>query len=179
MSKKILILSSSPRRGGNSDLLCDAWMEGALQAGHHVEKIRLAEHAIGSCRGCGVCNAPGRPCPQKDDMAPLLDKMLAADVIVMATPVYFYSVCGQMKTFIDRTVARYRELVGKEFYFIIAAADDDRAAMERTLECFRGFLDCLDGAVEKGVVYGVGAWQIGDIRRTPALEEARALGAGA
>lgn len=176
MSKNILIISSSPRRGGNSDLLCDAWMEGAGKAGHHVEKIRLAEHAIGPCRGCGACDRPGQVCPQQDDMAALLQKMLAADIIVLATPVYFYSVSGQMKTFIDRTVARYRELSGKEFYFIVAAAEDDRNAMERTIECFRGYLDCLEGAVEKGVVYGVGAWKIGDILNSPALDEARAMG---
>ena len=176
MSKNILIISSSPRRGGNSDLLCDAWMEGARKAGHHVEKIRLAEHAIGPCRGCGACDRPGQACPQNDDMAALLQKMLAADTVVLATPVYFYSVSGQMKTFIDRTVARDRELTGKEFYFIVAAAEDDKAAMQRTIECFRGYLDCLEGAVEKGIVYGVGAWKIGDIRNSPALDEARAMG---
>lgn len=68
---------------------------------------------------------------------------------------------------------------GKEFYFIVAAAEDDRAAMERTIECFRGYLDCLEGAVERGVVYGIGAWKMGDIYNTPALGEARAMGARA
>lgn len=179
MNKNILIISSSPRKGGNSDLLCDAWREGASSAGHRVEKIRLADLEIRPCRGCGVCEAPGKACLQQDDMPALLDKMLAADVVVLASPVYFYSVCGQMKTFIDRTVARYREITGKEFYFIVSAADDDRDAMQRTVECFRGYLDCLDGAVEKGIVYGIGAWKIGDIHNTPALAEARAMGAAA
>lgn len=107
MSKKILIVSSSPRKGGNSDLLCDEFMKGARGAGHDVEKIRLAEKRIGYCRGCGVCH-DAHACLQKDDMAELLDKLLEADVIVLATPVYFYTLCGQMKTFIDRTVPRYR-----------------------------------------------------------------------
>lgn len=94
MSKNLLIISSCPRRGGNSDLLCDAWMEGARHAGHYVEEIRLEEHTIGPCRGCGACDVPGQACPQKDDMAALFEKKLAADAVVLATPVYFYSVCG-------------------------------------------------------------------------------------
>ena len=144
MSKKILIISSSPRKGGNSDLLCDEFMKGARGAGHDVEKVRLAEKRIGYCRGCGVCNDT-HACLQKDDMEELLDKLLEADVIVLATPVYFYTLCGQMKTFIDRTVPRYLDIRDKEFYFILAAAEDNRANMERTVECFRGFLDCLEG----------------------------------
>ena len=109
MSKKILIISSSPRKGGNSDLLCDEFMKGARGAGHDVEKVRLAEKRIGYCRGCGVCHDT-HACLQKDDMEELLDKLLEADVIVLATPVYFYTLCGQMKTFIDRTVPRYLDI---------------------------------------------------------------------
>lgn len=176
MSKNILIISSSPRKGGNSDLLCDAFMTGALSSGHRVEKVRLAEKDIRYCRGCGVCNND-KPCPQKDDMAELLEKLVSVDVIVLATPVYFYTLAAQMKTFIDRTVTRYQEIRDKEFYFIVAAAEEEKPAMERTIECFRGFLDCLDGAVEKGTVYGTGAWQMGDIHKTPALSQAKVMGA--
>lgn len=176
MSKKILIISSSPRKGGNSDLLCDEFMKGSRGAGHEVEKVRLAEKRIGYCRGCGVCD-DAHACLQQDDMAEPLDK-LAADVIVLATSVYFYTLCGQMKTFIDRTVPRYQEMRDKEFYFILAAAEDNRAGMERTVECFRGFLDCLEGAVEKGVVYGAGAWKMGDIKGNPAMKQARIMGIG-
>jgi len=175
MSKKILILAGSARKGGNSDVLCDAFMQGAETAGHQVEKLYVTDYTIHYCRGCGVCNTTGR-CVQKDDMAGILEKMKSADVIVFATPVYFYSVCGQMKTLIDRTVPQYTQLSDKEFYFIVAAADTDTGAMERTLECFRGFLDCLPNAVEKGVVYGTGAWQIGDIKNKPAVKKAYALG---
>ncbi len=177
MKKNVLIISSSPRHGGNSDLLCDEFMQGAENAGHRVEKIRCSELTIHYCRGCGVCNAPDKGCLQKDDMDGVLEKMLAADVIVMATPVYFYTLCGQMKTLIDRTVSRYTELRGKEFYFIMAAAEENRDAMQRTVECFRGFLDCLDDAVEKGVIYGTGAWQAGEVRQSSAMQEARAMGA--
>ena len=83
MSKKVLILSSSPRRNGNSDLLCNEFMRGAAEAGHQVEKIFLKDKHINYCTGCSVCSMYGKPCPQKDDAAEVVEKMIAADVIVM------------------------------------------------------------------------------------------------
>jgi multimeric flavodoxin WrbA len=176
VAKRVLILSSSPRKGGNSEALCDQFLAGALETGHTAEKVSLREKAIGYCTGCGACTKGARRCSQKDDAAEILDQMVHADVIVMATPVYFYSMAAQMKTLIDRTCARYREIRDKEFYFIVAAADSNRKAMHRTLENFRGFTSCLDGAREKGVVYGTGAWEVGDIQGSPAMGEARRMG---
>ena len=157
MAKKVLILSSSPRRGGNSDRLCDRFMAGAQQAGHEVEKIFLKDRRIGYCTGCGACYGGAGPCPQ---------------------PVYFYTLSAQMKTLIDRCCARYLEMKGKEFYFILTAAEESVPMMERTVECFRGLLDCLEDPREKGVVYGVGAWRAGDIEGMPAMDEAYAMGRG-
>ncbi|MGE5457474.1 MAG: flavodoxin family protein, partial [Methanococcaceae archaeon] len=85
MSKKVLVLSASPRKGGNSDLLCDQFMLGAEEAGSQTEKIFLRDTVINYCTGCGTCYNKGNSCPQKDDMAEVLEKMIAADVIVMAT----------------------------------------------------------------------------------------------
>lgn len=178
MSKNVLILSGSPRKGGNSDLLCDQFAQGANEAGHKVEKIRIAEQDINYCTGCGVCFETGA-CAQADDMAELLEKLAGADVVVMATPVYFYTMCGQMKTFIDRVCPAYRSIKDKDMYFILAAAETNLAAMERTVEGFRGFTSCLTGIREKGVVYGVGAWHIGDINKSPAMQQAFKLGRGA
>ena len=172
-----MILSSSPRRGGNSDTLCDEFLRGAQEAGHEVEKIFLKDKTIHYCTGCGVCNE-GKPCPQKDDAPEIVRKMVAADVIVLATPVYFYTLSAQMKTQIDRCCARYLEMKGKEFYFILTAAEESVPMMERTVECFRGLLDCLEDPREKGVVYGVGAWRAGDIEGMPAMDEAYAMGRG-
>jgi multimeric flavodoxin WrbA len=124
MSKKVLVLSASPRRGGNSDLLCDQFMFGVEEAGNPAEKIFVRDKKINCCTGCGTCYNMGKSCPQEDDMAEVLEKMIAADVIVMATPVYFYTMNGQMKTLIDRTCSRYTEIRDKDFYFIVAAADD-------------------------------------------------------
>ncbi len=174
--KKVLIISASPRKGGNSDLLCDQFLKGAQDAGHDAEKISLSAHKINYCLGCGVCNNT-HECVQKDDMKPLLDKMVRADVIVLATPVYFYSMDGQLKTFIDRTVPRYTEISNKDFYFIVTAADSSKKNMTRTLEALRGFSeDCLDGTREKGVIYGVGAWQKGEVKETPAYQQAYQAG---
>ena len=175
MSKRVLILSSSPRKKGNSNTLCDRFMEGAIEAKHQVEKVVLAEKKINYCTGCYACKKNGR-CAQKDDMAQILDSMVAADVIVLATPVYFYSMCAQMKTVIDRTVARYTEITNKDFYFIATAAVTSKAALERTIEGFRGFTSCLPGAKEKGIVYGTGAWEIGDILTRPAMKQAYEMG---
>ena len=176
MSKNVLILSSSPRRGGNSDLLCDQFILGAQEAAHHTEKISLREKQINYCKGCGTCFKRTTGCSQEDDMSEVLEKMIAADVIVMATPVYFYTMCGQMKTLIDRTCARYTEITNKEFYFIVTAADGNKEAMGRTIEEFRGFTFCLDGAEEKGIIYGVGAWNKGDIKKSAAIKQAFEIG---
>lgn len=129
MNKNVLILSSSPRRGGNSDRLCDAFLQGCKDAGHTVEKIFLKDKHINYCTGCGICSMYGKPCPQKDDAAEVIEKMIAADVIVMATPVYFYTMSAQMKTLIDRCCARYTEITNKNFYFIVTAAEPSTPAL--------------------------------------------------
>lgn len=175
MSKNVLVLSGSPRKSGNSDLLCDQLILGAKEAGNKVEKIFISDKKIGYCTGCYACKSSGK-CVQKDDMADILEKLIKADVIVMATPVYFYTLDAQMKTLIDRTVARYTEINNKEFYFIATAAVNGKAFLERTIECFRGFTDCLEGAEEKGVIYGTGAWQKGDIKRSKAMNDAYEMG---
>jgi len=176
MAKKVLILSGSPRKGGNSDLLCDQFMLGAQEAGNPAEKIFLRDKKIDHCIACGACQGNGGRCVQQDDMAEILDKMIRADVIVMATPVYFYTMNGQMKTLIDRTYARYTEISNKEFYFIMTAAVSRKALLERTLEGFRGFTSCLSGAKEKGVIYGTGAWNVGDIKKSSAMDQACEMG---
>lgn len=176
MSKKVFVVSASPRKGGNSDTLCDEFVRGAREAGNEAEKVFLCDHTIRYCTGCGACTRTHR-CVQKDDMPAILEKMVGADVIVLATPVYFYTMDAQMKTLIDRTAPRYNEISNKDFYFIVTAADASRAAMERTISGFRGFTeDCLQNAHEKGIIYGTGVWQKGEIRSSPALRQAYAAG---
>lgn len=176
MSKSVLVISSSPRKNGNSDILCDEFIRGAEESGNRCEKIFLKDKKINYCMGCGVCNSTSK-CVQKDDMADVLEKMVKADVIVLATPVYFYTMDAQMKTLIDRTVPRYTQMTDKEVYYIVTAADTEIENMQKTIESIRGFtMDCLDGTVEKGIIYGVGAWQKGEIKDTPAMKQAYDMG---
>lgn len=174
--KKVLVISASPRKGGNSDVLCNEFIRGAEESGNYAEKIFLRDKKINYCTGCGVCNTTHQ-CVQKDDMAEILNKMVEYDVIVMATPVYFYTMDGQLKTFIDRTVPRYTEISDKDFYFIVTAANTYKSALERTIDGLRGFTDeCLSNPHEKGIIYGTGAWHIGEIKSTPAMQQAYETG---
>lgn len=176
MGKKVLIISASPRKDGNSDTLCEQFKKGAEEVGNMVEKIRLSELKIEYCSACYACKKQGH-CVKQDDMEQVITKMREADVIVLATPVYFYTMCAQMKTMIDRTLggAQKAGLENKEFYLIVTAADG-KAEMERTVDGLRGYLECLPGAQEMGVIYGAGAWQLGDIQNNPAMQEAYQMG---
>ena len=174
MGKKVIIISASPRRGGNSDYLCDEFARGAREAGHKVEKVFFQDKKINYCLGCGVCNETHK-CVQKDDMAAILDKMVGADVLVFGTPVYFYTMDAQLKTLIDRTVPRYTELKGKA-YLIAALADRGEDTMAGTIAAFQGFMDCLDDVEYAGTIVGYGAWNKGDIIGNPAVEEAYGAG---
>lgn len=176
MAKRVLILSSSPRRGGNSDRLCDEFRRGAEEAGHQVEKIFLRDFTIHYCTGCGVCSREGRPCPQQDDAARIVDLMVRADVIVMASPVYFYTMSAQMKTLIDRSCARYTEISGKEFYLLLTAAEPDRQLMLRTVDTFQGFFDCLEEARLRRSILCSGVWNVGEVEGHAALQEAYEAG---
>lgn len=176
MKKNILVLSGSPRKGGNSDMLCDQFIQGAKEAGHITEKVYVHEQSIGFCKACYYCRESGGTCVIKDNMADVLQKMIDADVIVFASPVYFYSIDAQLKALIDRTVARWLEVKNKEFYYIMTAADNDTAAMETTLACFRGYADCVKGAKEMGVIYGIGVYKKGEVKDKEAMAHAYEMG---
>ena len=174
MSKKILIISASPRKGGNSDILCDRFMQGAEEAGNTVEKVFLRDLKIGYCMACYGCRGT-KKCVQKDDMEELLSRMIEADVVVLATPVYFYSMDGQLKTMIDRTLPRYTEIRDKDVYLIATAAAGERF-MHRTMEAMKGFTDCLPGAKVREEIYGEGVYQKGEVENTPAYKKAYVAG---
>lgn len=176
MSKRILILSGSPRRSGNSDLLCDEFLRGARETGHTVEKVRVADLHIAPCSACYYCKSHEGACVHKDDMQELLEKIIQADVLVLASPVYFYSINSQLKAVIDRTVARWLEVKDKEFYYIATMADENPSAADTTLSCFRGYAACVEGAVEKGVLIGNGVYERGTIRNTPYMQQAYLMG---
>ena len=177
--KNVLIISASPRKGGNSDLLCDEFARGAAEAGHQVEKIRLAEKNVGFCSACYACQKQGK-CIKNDDANDIIEKMLAADVILLATPVYFYSMDAQLKALIDRTFSRwgdFKRFSGTEFWLAMTAGDQRHEMMTATLEGLRGFMrDCMEGSVERGVLYGTGAYEKGSVKSLPVFKEAYEAG---
>lgn len=177
--KKVLAIVSSPRKNGNSEILADEFLKGAEDAGNTVEKICLREKSISPCIACETCLRNGGLCVQHDDMSEILPKLIGADVIVLSTPVYYYSVSAQLKTMIDRmlpTGADGGKMRNKEFYFITTAADSP-SAMERTMADLQGFVDCVPDSVTKGKIYGQ-AFEKGEIKGSPAIKESYALGYG-
>ncbi len=164
-----MVLSGSPRNKGNSDILCDEFIKGAIDGGNEVEKIRVSTKTVAPCLACYHCRDNGGKCVHKDDMAQILQKMIDADVLVLASPVYFYSIDAQLKAVIDRTVARWLEVKNKDFYYIVTMADEELTSADTTLACFRGYADCVEGAVEKGIIIGNGVYNSGEIEKNTEL----------
>lgn len=164
--KNVVIISSSPRAGGNSETLANEFARGARESGNNVEVIRLRDYNIKYCIGCYACRSAGQ-CFQNDGMNEIAQKLLEADVIVLATPVYFYSMSGQLKVFIDRLVPFYTK-IRADIYLIATQWDTSKEIMENTLNAIRGCtVDCLDDCEEKGVIYGVGLEKVGDASNHP------------
>ncbi|MCL2556280.1 MAG: flavodoxin family protein [Firmicutes bacterium] len=176
--KKILVISSSPRRGGNSETLCEQFIKGAKSVGHKCEKIALAQLHMEFCTGCGLCTDPRKKCHIKDDIALIYRKLLNADVIVLATPVYLGSMCGQMKTFIDRLCAVYQHINYRQFYFIVSMGADSKKSADLVLKEFRAAMACFEGSEEVGVIVGKGVEEVGDIVGTREYREAFRIGKG-
>lgn len=176
MSKKVLVISGSPRKNGNSDILCDFFIKGAKESNNQVEKVFLHEKNVNYCNACDYCRSHNGECVQKDDSNNIIDKMIEADVIVMSSPVYFYSINAKVKALIDRCVSRYTKILNKEMYFIVSAADNNSNNLDRTIECFRGFLDCLPLSVEKGIIKAHSVWQKGEINDTKFIDMAYNMG---
>ncbi|WP_432734498.1 flavodoxin family protein [Maridesulfovibrio sp. FT414] len=175
MSKKILLISASPRQQGNSDILCDEFIRGAKESGHNAEKIRLADQNINYCTGCCSCISGNGTCAQQDDMNEIYGKILSADVLVLASPVYFRSFNGQMKTFIDRVCPIYSMISNKDIYFIISAAGG-KLPVESTVQSFRVFTGCLHGNQEKEVIASTGIWDEGGVKGSKASKQAYEAG---
>ena len=153
-------------------------MRGAAEAGHRVEIIRLSEKDIHYCTGCCSCVRKPGACVQQDDMAEIHEKILAADVLVLASPVYFRSYNAQMKTLIDRICPIYSSIHDKDVYFIISAAGGS-FPVESTVQSLRVFTDCLSGIREKGVISITGVWDADKAQGTQAMDQAYAMGLNA
>ena len=176
MSKKVVIVSSSPRKNGNSETLADAFAKGARQAGHSVEIVRLGEKQIGFCKGCLACQKLGQ-CVIQDDAVEIAAKMHDADILVFATPVYYYGVCGQLKTMLDRANPLFvSDYAFTEAYLLASAAEDGRSTFDGTEKAVQGWVDCFPRCTLAGTVFAGGVTGVGEIAGHPALEQARRMG---
>ncbi len=174
--KNVVIISSSPRANGNSETLAKAFQKGAADAGHKTELIALRDYDLKYCIGCYACSKTGK-CFQKDGMNEIAEKLIAADVIVFATPVYFYSMSGQLKVFIDRLVPSYRKIKA-DIYMIATQYDGDKQIMDLTFESIRGATKyCFSDCEEKGLIYGTELWEKNDASaRKDYLDQAYHMG---
>ncbi|MCI8360021.1 MAG: flavodoxin family protein [Clostridiales bacterium] len=176
MGKKVLILSTSPRKGGNSDALADAFAKGASEAGCEAEKITLYDKTVGFCKGCLACQKTGR-CAIHDDAAAVAQRMGRAEVIVFATPVYFYEMCGQMKTMLDRSNPLYAsDYAFRDVYLLAAAADEEQSALDGAVKGLEGWISCFEKARLAGSLLAGGVDAAGAVQGHPALAKAYEMG---
>jgi len=176
MHKKILVISTSPRKGGNSETLADAFIRGAEEAGNSVEKVCLYDKTIGFCKGCLTCLKSHR-CVIHDDADVIAQKMRQADVLVFATPVYYYEMCGQMKTMLDRANPLYdSDYLFREVYLLATAAEEEESAVEGAIKGLSGWIACFPKARFAGIVFGGGVDAIGAIQGHPAQNQAYEMG---
>lgn len=172
----ILIISASLRHNSNSESLVEAFVQGATESGNEVEVISLKNKEIAFCDGCLACQKTG-VCKIADDARGIASKMAEADAIVFATPVYYYSIAGQLKTMLDRAnslfVADYKF---RDIYLLATAAEDEKITFEGAEKAIQGWIDCFSKAVLKGKVYAGGVTDPKEIEGHKAVYEAYQLG---
>ena len=175
--KNVLVISSSLRKGSNSEILAQKFAKGAAEAGNKVEFESLRGKNIAFCKGCLACQKKGK-CVIKDDANAITQKMKNADVIVFATPIYYYEMSGQLKTMLDRAnslfVSDYRF---REIYLLATAADSDKKAMNIAKRGINGWIACFENAKFMAGLCGTSAEKPGDIKaHTVVLKRAYTMG---
>jgi multimeric flavodoxin WrbA len=178
---KVTAFLGSPRPKGNTDILVSRLLEGAEEAGHTTQVVALRRLNIKPCTGCDKCWRDGKPCVLRDDMRGLYQTIAESDVLVFATPVYWYGTTAIMKAFIDRLVPlnrpQGRPLVeGKGAILVVAYEEEGPAAAEPLIRMFEMSFDYLGlQFLDRVIVDGVGP-KGAVLRRPDALERARQAG---
>ena len=176
MDKKVLIISSSPRKDGNSETLAAAFAKGAREAGHQIETVYLREKQVGFCKGCLACLKLGH-CVIQDDAVEIAAKMHDANVLVFATPVYYYCVSGQLKTMLDRANPLFdTDYAFTKAYLLATAAENAPETFAGTEKAVQGWVDCFPRCALVGTVFAGGVNGVGEIAGHPALEQAYQMG---
>ena len=173
---KIIILTGSPRKDGNTAMLAKAFADGAGQR-HEVEIIPAADCRIQPCLGCNRCyTGEGHRCVQKDDMEWICEKLRKADTLVIASPVYFYGISSQLKTLVDRLHTPMRNAFGiKRLGLILVGAADLPDLFDPILLQYRMILRFF-GLEDIGTVLVRGARDKGDVLRGDGLQRAYEAG---
>lgn len=176
MLRNVLIISTSPNKGGSSAKIAKEFARGVTDAGNNVEVVTLRDKEINFCKGCLACQKTQK-CVIRDDANEIVEKMKFSDVIVWVTPVYYYNMSGQMKTMIDRSNPLYTsDYLFKDIYLIVTAADSSINAADGTINGLMGWISCYEKAELKGVVKGLGIERPSDIEGHKALIEAYEMG---
>ena len=174
--KKVIVISTSLRRGSNSDMLADKFVEGAKSTGNEVEKISLVGKEIQFCKGCFGCQKLGK-CVIKDDVNDIMAKALEADVVAWATPIYYYEMSGQMKTLIDRMNAMYsQDYKFRDVYLLTTAAEEEEETPKRAEIGLTGWIDCYPKSRLAGTLFCGGVNEPREIEDNTKLQEAFDLG---
>lgn len=182
---KVLAILGSPRRQGNTEILLDALIDGAIKHGAEVEKLVLCDYTISPCIECNTCSSTGE-CAIADDMQNIYPKLLTADIIVVASPIFFYSVTAITKAFIDRSQALWaRKYLLRQIpftkktrcgYFLSLGATKGKKLFEGATLTMKYFFDAIDARYCGGLFFR-GIEGKGDIKHHPsALQEAGDLG---
>ena len=172
----ILILSGSPRKGGNTELLVEAFVKGASQK-HHVEVVSVHDYKVNPCMGCNACfKSESNSCVQKDDMPLIYEKMAVADMLVIASPVYFYGLSAQLKAVIDRFHNPIRDTYHiKKTALLLVGAASLPELFDSILAQYRLCLNFFK-LEDVGRVLVRGVKDKGDIQNTEAIQKANELG---
>ena len=176
MSKKVLSITSSLRAHSNSDELAQAFARGAKEAGNTVETVSLRGKTIYFCKGCLACQET-QGCIIQDNAVEIAEKVKQANVLVFATPVYYYGMAGQLKTLLDRCNPLFSsDYAFRDIYLLATAADQEASAVEGTQKGLQGWVDCFEKAQFTDTVFAGGVDEAGAIKGHPSLLTAYAMG---
>jgi len=173
---KVLVINGSPRKGGNTEILLDAMLAGAEEAGATFSSVKLRELDVSPCRACDVCKRTGK-CVQKDDMQDLLLKMEKSEIWVLGTPVYWWGATAQLKAFIDRWYGINRDVFkNRRVALVIPLGSSNPDTAKHVLGMFEDIFAYLR-MKQIGTLLAPGVYERGDAKkRSNLLEEATRLG---
>ena len=174
--KKVIVISTSLRAGSNSHAMAEQFAKGAEAARHQVEFVSLRGKEIKFCVGCLSCQKTGA-CVFKDDVPAIMERVLNADVVCWATPIYYYEMSGQMKTLIDRMNAMYtKDYRFRDIYLLTTAFENETPVPMRAESGLQGWIDCFGKSTLKGHLFCGGVGAPNDIEGNTKLQEAYELG---